>query len=97
MENSHATERVCTAPRVFGLLIDVCTRVLLRCCLATESGVPVLCWFGPRGTKGALKVSRDGMSLTIFDYKYPFMRKKKKFGAYPEAVFAGDLTVPGGS
>jgi hypothetical protein len=49
----------------------------------TENGVPVVCWFEAKGTKGAMKLSRDGLSLILFDAKYPFIRRKRKFGEGP--------------
>ena len=53
----------------------------------SENGVPVICWFEAKGTKGAIKLSRDGGSLILFDAKYPFIRRKRKFGAWAVHCF----------
>lgn len=45
-----------------------------------ENGVPVLCWFKNECTKGAVRLSHDRKNLILFDWKFPIVRKKKKFG-----------------
>ena len=42
--------------------------------------MPVICWFKGDATKGAVRLSHDRKSIILFDWKFPLVRKKKKFG-----------------
>ncbi len=65
--------------RFYGtILFKVATNMFVS--MFAENGVPMLVWIKGDSTKGAVRLSHDRRSVIVFDWKFPLVRKKKKFG-----------------
>ncbi len=69
---------VCYFARLDGCLLW--DSLLIHRGACAENGVPVIVWLKGDSTKGAVRLSHDRKSVIVFDWKFPLVRKKKKFG-----------------